>query len=459
MRVGGVNHGHPKLVLVQQNISPSSQGSDTIIDLSTIPSTDEDMEVYVAELMLDLPTASVPITASKYIDALSLSQLIGKIDLRLSPESPPAKHGNNGDVLIQNMDGPRGLQLIELLSGKRIFRGAQARFYKMATPTASDTTDISADTITMQANEPGWLWNQLPMGKAGGAGATWSNRQRMWLPIGYRKGEPQASCAIPARWLNGDSPMGRKKAGVLTITLGSKMDGATITFAAEKIDLYAVVYLLPRDRPLCPLVPHIRAQDIQSTVLHTRGGIPRYVGLMKTLDANGNMQTHGYTDVSVRDGQTEVNDRILSRHIDLLASCIEEIDYRPCNVESSLGAATMATRNSRWGVPLIAHDPKSQVTVGIGTADHPMRIEINGTTETGTHSLVEASLTPNSPPVREEAKRWSPVAGAVPFPVTRNGNVVLPASGIPHLINARLAVPNPAALRQVSNAGHTLGSK
>jgi hypothetical protein len=216
-----------------------------------------------------------------------------------------------------------------------------------------------------------------------------------------------------------------KGAGYIDLTLGTTVDGQTITWPASiQCDFWALVCTYPDNKQPLPCTPKIgTTQTTDATFRTLFRGTRSMCGFFPGLTAAGAMQTVDYSRVEVRVNGVQVTESEVA--LNLLAI---SLGYDP-SLQKGFGwtlsqtalTGRAAARYTRWGMPLIAWRGSNL----LAPCD-PMRLtEIKVISAvTTTHNWLDICQTPITDDVRTSALKWagSQGAGTSVKQATDNGN-------------------------------------
>lgn len=443
MKRNGKNLGFVTSIEVDmQRASPSTGGSLTF-DLSRMPSRIGKHRFSVLGFIVRAPSVAVTLTAAKVASALTWSQLLTSVTMRMSDKAPPSQY-NNGHIVIEAVDGPRLLQSLTRFGGVPTIRGLGAPQFDIEAPAAGGGTSL-VDQLPVTGARTSMatpLQYQVPMGHGTSvATAAFVDSPVFFFPlVSFKRNESLRKSGTPAEYWNGD---GYGAAGAITITPGSTVDNLAAVYTGTW-SLEAVVFVHPKGRIPLGLPPKIRVIQDTGKSIKLNPGIRVLAWIMPPLTSAGGMTTPNYTRVSVysSDGELLCNPDVSEN---LTGKQFQPGDeaWKPRQIGSGASptvmtlTARLATHYSQWGIPILDWDGDLPYAPGDADGASIMQFDVTGET---THYVLDFVLTPNGEGVEVAAK--APFADAVADTLGRNGRSV--SSDLLGLLPREIFVPSEA---------------
>jgi hypothetical protein len=450
MYTPGYNHGNTAIVPIYRS-TPAviTGGMKTTLSLDKMPRTINDMEYAVKGFWLRIPQPSFDLTASKQLDLVSLSQLFAAVTLKLAGGTPAEVNGGNR-ALFESIDGYRLFNALAFMTGVPLYRSSPGDVRLQSLSTIDAAVSTSTSTLITQSNT-GWGALQGPFGAADGTGTTtWTEEAMFFFPVGMKYGEQQDRNAIPSSWFSGDHcGCGRKTdPGLFEFTLSALVDTKTVTFGAANCDLYAEVFMYPKDQVPVPLIMNIKVNR-ESGNFDLQRGIRSIFSFDKQLSSGG-MQTVDYTTVYVKDRGMDLvceGDVVLNRtHIQRQLEGDYQRNGFPVTRSALALASAGAARYITPGEIMLLH--RDSTLHAPGSIDQPTNVQVKVTGETQ-FDYVDAVWVPNNLAGVQRALELNGNPSLVASPSTKNGNNTNLPESIARAIPAKL-VPGKASTQGVS---------
>lgn len=407
----GVSHNIIRMKEGYQMSPPGSASQYNFDDLSCFAPNNTRLGVLSIVVRLRGTMFSFNTVANSVMDAVSLSQLISNVSIKLADNSPPSRF-DGGDMIINSMDNYRALQCLSWLSGKPAIWAKTAGNERFDVPTQLATTTDPANTAVPFGGTTtrGWLQNCRGYFNTNATPQVFNYDVLFFYNVGIQRGEAHGSCAIPANWFTGEREgCARSGNGYIQLVLGSLVDNQAVTWASSiTADFYALVcnYNLG-DQPV-PTTPKIRTLDTNASVFKVPSkGITKGLFFMPRLTSAGAMQTTDYERVEIYSGGgLAVESQVDLNRISQTFFGGSTDDQRYFDIPTTYDALlnTPATRTARAMEPLLAY-PDSNIHAPLAI-DELAEVKIV-TAVTTDHKLVQVALNPITPEVRAAANEWS----------------------------------------------------
>jgi hypothetical protein len=438
MRVDGFNHGNEAIVYVHRAFQAVTSGSmKTSIPLDRVPSRLNGMKLVVKGLLIKIPQPTFNIAAGKILDGVSMAQFFASITLAMATDAPPTQAGSIN--IIDGVDGYRCFHALSYLSHRPVIYGKYSGLQIIAGKSNTDQlTSVAVGVAPQSQRAVGWLNEVGPFGEAANAavGAWGAERPVFYLPFGERYDEPGDRFGVPAEWLNGEYNSGRsrKTAGRLDLTLGTSIDGTSVTaWGSQGFDVLAVCERVPEDQIPCPTVLNIKAGN-QVGKFELAPGVRRMFSLMKDLNSTGDVATEDYTTVFVRDGGTTLTEETVADELLKLQQKHLRSDspFHVIPTQATYTNSTAQDRVTRCGTPLLLH--RGSPLHAPGSIDGNIEVDVKTTGETS-YKYLDVVEVPNHGSVLAKALSVNGRPGYVAQASTKNGNREVPesiAKALPH---------------------------
>ena len=412
MRNKGIELGTKFDILeIDAQLTFSAAGSETTVKFQKAPRSSRHKKILVHAVVLTLPSVSAyNIPDNKYADGVAMAELISNCSLSLASDSPPAMH-KSGHVLWQNLDGYRLLQLLTFMSGRKPFyaKGSQAPEIVL---NAAQQLTLKKTAAFKQQKLVGNLPNIGPFFEDT-TGGSFADTPAVFFWVGARREHDLDDTGIPIEYFLGAND---RQAGNMKVTLGTTMANVAVTWGTLVGKLHFFVSYVPSHKTPLPLVPKIEFQNSYGESQYVWPSMPiLWAGAMSRLTAAGAMQTETITRAITRIGNEEIDNQIYADKITALSETVcntgeesLELSYTQDSISNALAA-----RYSRCGSPVLAHVGSAMDAPG--SLDET--VSTNFQNATLPLDMVCLCLTPNTPPVIEQAER---LFGGVATPHTRN---------------------------------------
>ncbi len=424
-------------------------GAETVFDLSKMQSyKGQGYGRAVAGFKIAPPTGSVPITALKRFDGITMAMFYARLTFHLSPKSPPYKFPG-GHQLWTGMEGAALFDCLMYRSNLPVIVGAgQSTAIAAAGATDALTTVAfgSSAALFRQDSSAGWLQFLGSFAEGDAGGGTFLDVPHVFLPCGVVWNESLGDTTIPNHWMNGQ--LGQ--AGVFKVSLATTVDTCAVTWTAGDIEVRAIEYAYPLNKTPSPNVVHIEQYSLQGKNLSARAGIRRLLVLRKELVSDA-PPTHSYTTVDVYRRGDPIIDSTVANNIITQGRLTQREAFRWTRLETTMTANQATARQTRNGVPLLCWD--GEATLSPSDTEMDIKVIITSTGETGAHTLLDMTDIPRDEHVAMEAVNTNLTPATVSGHVSgaRNGNLV-PAF-IRKLIPGKVVTPLPTATVAMASSG------
>ena len=389
----------------------AAAGSETTVKFDKAPRSSRNKKILVHAIVVTLPAITAyAMPDNKYGDGVALSELIANSSLVLASDSPPAMH-NNGHVLWQNVDGYRLLQALTFMSGRKPFYASGSQAPRLVL-NAANQTSLKKVAAFKKQSLVGNLPNIGPFFEDT-TGGSFADTLAVMFWVGARREHDLDDTGIPIEYFLG---VNARQPGNMKLTLGSTMANIAVTWGTLTGKVHLLVSYVPTHKTPLPLVPKIVYQNSYSESVFVWPSQPiLWAGAMSRLTAAGAMQTESITRAITKVGNEEIDNQIYADKLTALSESVcnaGEESLELSYTQESISDA-VATRYSRCGSPVLAH---------VGSAmDAPGALDETVSTNFQSATLPLdmfcLCLTPNTPPVIEQAER---LFGGMATPHTRN---------------------------------------
>lgn len=433
MMIDGIDYGREHIVVVQKGYQVVTDGTVNKIPFNKLPAKVGNKHVIVRRLIVDGPVGTVSLPAQKTIDGIHAAEQIKQISLSLSPLSPPAKAGDGGNVLIEPIDGYRGLSALSWLTGEKLFNApGDVGAWSMATNNAlSPNGTLQPAQIAMR--DQGWLQYQGPFAFNDHA----TDAKTATLPsvfvlplIPYEESD---AAGFPGLWFNDDA-----NCGSLDIAYNSTAGNLAITWTGTSVTIYAEVLLVDDANVPVPAPWKIEAFLSGEKQLRFREAPTSFLAFVKPL-SSGDVPAEDYSDVRMYVGGQELDyydPATMGLFHTLRDADRAELGYGHMYPKAITNALGQSTRYTGFGVCMIAASKLSRARGG----DHDFVTATVNTTGETTFKGVQISHQLRSLPVATAAAKglgMEPAATAIGAD-SKSGTTIPAGKGIARILPARL---------------------
>lgn len=415
----------------------SSATSEQVLDLSALPTRQNGHRLAVLGFLMVLPLAAWSQAANKQADGATLAQLIQSMTIEYARDSAPHK-AIGRQQLCSNLDGHTLFNLLSYRSGMACFPGVGSNHFTSVGTAATEAGGPSKIANALYATGGGvrvsgdWLHFLGPFVSSDADGVSVSERISAFVPF-TRKGHDDS--AFPPEWFSGGGGCAADgSAGAIRFTLGSTVDGQSVTWTTSgddgHVEVYAIVMECGEKQPAG--LPLVIETDTPLNGVHKVGaGAIEFLGFAKEL-SSGAMVANGYTEVEVTlDGDALILPKS-SEHLRFMNMLNAHGDggFGFAIADTTIATAAQATRRANWCYPLLVERAGDSIIRAAGSdRERCLEVKIVTTSET-THRLVTMRSVPF-----EDAARRAAIAAAqsgckagAPVeiePNARNGNTVI----------------------------------